>query len=122
MPTPMTVEQKQTALHRIGFFSGCGDRVLHDIATLAEERTLARGADVCRQGDFESEVFLILEGEADVFVDGALVTTEGPGHLVGELSMLGTGRRSATLRAVGAMRVLAIDPREIDAVLAADPA
>jgi CRP/FNR family transcriptional regulator, cyclic AMP receptor protein len=120
-PMPMTGRDKQEALGRVDFFSGCGERVLHDIASLSEDRVLPVGTELCRQGEYESEVFLIVSGEAEVYVDGARVGTEGPGHIVGELSMLDSGRRNATLRAVSPLVVLAIDPREIDSVLAADP-
>jgi len=43
------------------------------------------------------------------------------GWPTGELSMLDSGRRSTTLRAVTPRQVLVLDPREIDSVLAADP-
>lgn len=119
---PMTGQDKEEALARVDFFSGCGERVLHDIASLSEERLLPAGAELCRQGEYESEVYLIVSGEAEVYVDGTRAGTEGPGHIVGELSMLDSGRRSATLRAASPLVVLAIDPREIDSVLAADPA
>lgn len=119
---PMTGQEKQEALSGVEFFSGCGERVLHDIASLSEERVLPAGTELCRQGEYESEVFLLVSGQAEVYVDGRPVGTEGPGHIVGELSMLGSGRRSATLKAAEPLVVLAIDPREIDSVLAADPA
>src|SRR5438445_10014397 len=111
--TMMTAQEKQEALGRIEFFSGCSQRELHDIASLAEERRLAPGAELCRQGEYESEVFLIVDGEAEVVVGGIPIGTEGAGHIVGELAMLGSGRRGATLRALSPLQVLAIDPREI---------
>jgi CRP-like cAMP-binding protein len=51
----------------------------------------------------------------------AVRRTAVAGEIVGELSMLGTGRRGATLRAITPLDVLVLDPREIDSVLAADP-
>jgi CRP-like cAMP-binding protein len=117
----MTDDEKQQLLRTIRFFSGCTDRELHDIASLSDERTLEPGADLCHQGEFESEVYVIVDGTAEILIDGRQVATEGRGHIVGELSMLGSGRRSATVRAATTLLVLAIDPREIDSVLAADP-
>ena len=117
----LSQQEKEAFLRTVHFFAKCSDRELHDVASLAEERELGVGAELCHQGEFESEVFVIVDGAAEVTIDGAHVATEGRGHIVGELSMLGTGRRSATLRVVAALRVLAIDPREIDSVLAADP-
>jgi CRP-like cAMP-binding protein len=117
----MGTEERQQRLAAIDFFSGCSDRQLHDIAALAEERSLPAGAELCRQGEAENEVFLVLDGQAEVTIDGDRVGSTHVGEIVGELAMLGTGRRSATVTVTAPMRVLVLDPREIDSVLSADP-
>jgi CRP-like cAMP-binding protein len=117
----MGTEERQARLAGIDFFSGCTERQLHDIAALAEERALPVGAELCRQGEAESEVFLVLDGEADVSIDGGVIGSTHVGEIVGELAMLGTGRRAATVTVRRPMRVLVLDPREIDSVLSADP-
>ena len=114
-------EEREQLLRGVDFFSGCTDRQLHDIAALAEERSLPAGAELCRQGEAESEVFLVVSGQAEVTVDGKPVGTTHVGEIVGELAMLGTGRRAATLSVTEPMSVLVLDPREIDSVLSADP-
>jgi CRP/FNR family transcriptional regulator, cyclic AMP receptor protein len=117
----MTGPDRSAILREIDFFKGCTARQLEDIGHLSEERTLHPGETLCRQDDFESEVFVLLDGEASVIKDGDQVATVGAGEVVGELSMLGSGRRTATLRAATELRVLVMDPREIDSVLASDP-
>lgn len=105
----------------LDFFKGCTERELRDIAQLVEDRQLPAGVELCRQGDFENEVYVVVEGEADVIIDGVRRGTTQPGEIVGELAMLGNGRRAATLTTSTPMRVLVLDPQEIDSVLAADP-
>ena len=117
----MSDDARRDLLATLDFFSGCTARQLRDIGHLTEERVVPAGAELCRQGDFESEVFVIVEGEADVTIDGAPVGTTHVGQIVGELAMLGSGRRQATIRAVVPLRVIVLDPREVDSVLAADP-
>ena len=114
-------EERHGLLGSIDFFSGCTDRQLHDIAALAEERSLPAGAELCRQGEAETEVFLVLDGQAEVTIDGEPVGSTHVGEIVGELAMLETGRRAATVKVTHPMRVLVLDPREIDSVLSADP-
>jgi CRP/FNR family transcriptional regulator, cyclic AMP receptor protein len=114
-------DAKQDLLGEIAFFQGCTEPELRDVAHLTQERRIPAGSDLCRQGDFENEVFVILEGEADVVIDGTSVGTTAIGEIVGELSMLGSGRRAATLHAIAPMHLLVLDPREIDSVFAADP-
>jgi CRP-like cAMP-binding protein len=114
-------DAKEAILAGITFFGGCSPRQLRDIAQLAEERSVAAGSDLCHQGAFENEVYIVLDGEAEVVIDGRTAGHTHVGEIVGELAMLGNGRRAATLRAVQPMRVLVLDPREVDSVLASDP-
>jgi CRP/FNR family transcriptional regulator, cyclic AMP receptor protein len=108
-------------LSRIEFFEGCTQREIDDIANLVVDRHFAAGETLCCQGDAETHAFALIEGEASVIADGEPVGTAKPGDVIGELSMLGTGRRTATVTAITPVHVLVIDPREIDSVLAADP-
>ena len=114
-------DAKQDLLSRIGFFGGCTEAELRDVAQLAEERRIPIGKDLCVQGAFENDVYLVVEGEADVIIEGAAVGRTKIGEIVGELAMLGSGTRAATFRARTELVVLVLDPREIDSVLAADP-
>jgi CRP-like cAMP-binding protein len=50
-------------------------------------------------------MFLLLDGLLDVEVDGETVARVGAGTVLGELAVLGDGRRKATLRARRACRV-----------------
>jgi CRP-like cAMP-binding protein len=117
----MDTEGKVTVLAGVDFFKGCTERQLAEIAHLATARSYSPGSELCHQGDFESEVFVIVDGEAEAVRDGAVVGRVLPGEVVGELAMLGTGRRTASLRADGSVEVLVLDPREVDSVLATDP-
>lgn len=114
-------ERRTTVLGRIDFFKGCTERQLAEIAQLAVPRHYPAGSELCHQGEFEAEVFVIVDGEAEAVRDGAVVGRVLPGEVVGELAMLGSGRRTASLRADGPVEVLVLDPREVDSVLSADP-
>ena len=117
----MAGEEAVGLLKQIEFFQGCTDRQIADIAKLIEDRHLETGETLCRQGDYESEVFVLVEGEASVTIDGSQRATVGTGEVVGELSMETGGRRTATLTAVTPLHVLVLDPREVDSVLMSDP-
>jgi CRP-like cAMP-binding protein len=117
----MDDDTKRAALTRIDFFKGCTDRELADVARLAAERDFAPGDELCHEAAFERLVFVVVDGEATVSVRGENVGVAGPGDVVGELAMLGDGRRTATLTARTPMTVLVMEPDEIDSVLAADP-
>ena len=117
----MAGPDKSALLSQVDFFKGCTQRLIDDIAKLVDDRHLVHGEVLCRQGDYESDVFVIVDGKASVSIDGAKVATVGAGEVVGELSMVQGGRRTATLEAMTTLHVLVLDPREVDSVLSADP-
>ena len=113
--------EKSGLLSQVDFFKGCTQREIDDIAKLVDDRHFSVGEELCHQGDAENHGFVIVEGDAAVIVDGEQVATASAGDVVGELSMLGTGKRTATLRAIEPVHALVIEVDEIDSVLAADP-
>ena len=117
----MNDDTKRAALAEVDFFKGCTERELTDIAHLADERDFAPGDELCHELAFDRIVFVVVEGEATVTARGEEVGAVGPGDVVGELAMLGDGRRTATLTARTPMTVILLEPDEVDSVLAADP-
>jgi CRP-like cAMP-binding protein len=73
-----------------------------------DELSVPAGESVANQGDFAYELFVIVEGTARVEQDGEVVATLGPGELCGEIGLLLTGRRTATIVAESPMVVLAM--------------
>jgi len=113
--------EKSALIAKVDFFKGCTQREIDDIAKLLTDLHFSVGEELCRQGDAETNGFVLVEGEAAVLVDGEQVGTASAGDVVGELSMLGNGHRTATLRALTPVHALLIEPDEIDSVLSADP-
>jgi CRP-like cAMP-binding protein len=75
------------------------DRVVLGAGAKLRRRRLAAGETLVEQGEPGSDMFLLLEGVLGVEIDGQTVAEVGPGALLGELAILGDGRRTATLRA-----------------------
>ena len=87
-----------------------------DLATLAERADLVEadaGIDLTREGDFGHCVFAIVDGTAAVTVDGAPVRELGPGDLFGEIAVLASGRRTATVTSRSPMRLVSLFKRDL---------
>ncbi len=117
----LDASEKSALIAQVDFFKGCTQREIDDVAKLLSDRHFAAGEELCRQGESETHGFVLVDGEAAVVVDGEQVATAAAGDVVGELSMLGNGHRTATLRALAPVHALVIEPDEIDSVLSADP-
>jgi hypothetical protein len=68
------------------------------------------GQDIIRQGDIGAVMYIVRAGEVDVVreTDGAreVLARLGPGEHFGEVAVLSGVRRTATVRAVGAVELL----------------
>lgn len=71
------------------------------------------GIDLARQGEFGHAVFAIVSGAAKVIVDGELVRELGPGDLFGEIAVMASGRRTATVRSASPMRLISLFKRDL---------
>ncbi len=86
------------------------DRVTIRNGARIQRRRLGRGETLVQQGEPGADMFLLLEGVLDVEIDGDTVARVGSGTVLGELAVLGNGRRTATLRAERASRVAVLTP------------
>jgi CRP-like cAMP-binding protein len=64
---------------------------------------------VIRQGDVGDSFYIIIEGEADVYVDGKVVNHLSAGEYFGELALLNDTPRSASIIAITALNCVALD-------------
>jgi CRP-like cAMP-binding protein len=123
-------DPKVAALKRVPLFSHCSDPELQFVAGQIDEVTFASGRTLITQGQPSDTFYLLMEGEADVAVDGNGRRTMGPGDFFGEISMLDRGPATATVntRTPGRMMVMSHmqfrdaikgNPQLLTAVLAA---
>lgn len=73
-------------------------------------RHLEPGEVLVAQGAAAGPLFLVLDGIISVDVDGESLGDLGPGAVVGERAFVESGPRTATVRALTAVRVAAVDP------------
>ena len=78
-------------------FSSCSSKDLERIAKAGDRVTFEKGEVMTKQGDPGKEAFIILSGKATVKRSGKKVATIGTGSVVGELSLLDHGPRTATV-------------------------
>ena len=93
-------------------FADLPEADLEAIASIARELEIAEGTSLAAEGDFGHTLFAIESGTADVVIGGETVRTVGPGDLVGEMAVLSSGRRTASVVATSPMRLIGVFKRD----------
>ena len=90
----------------VPLFQGLAKKDLEQLSRWADEVEVREGEALARQGTFAHEFFIIEEGTADVTRDGGYVATLGPGDFFGEIGLIESERRTATVVATSPMRLI----------------
>ena len=101
----------------VAFFDGFSPDELQRVADLAHDVDAEKGAVLVEQGRVGQECYVILDGEASVYVGGEHVTTSGPGSMVGEMALLEHKPRNATVVADSPMKLIVFDNRAFKKLL-----
>ena len=93
-------------LKDVPFFSSISKRDLATVAQQTDELDVAAGKALAREGEFGDEFFVIDSGTAEVTRGGELLAELGPGDFFGEMALLESDRRNATVTAKTPMSVI----------------
>ena len=97
-------------------FSGLSRRQRKTIAQHADEVDIAAGDRIFEQGRLANELFGIKRGTADVFDGDDLIAQLGPGDIVGEIGVLETHKRTATVVATSPISAVVMFGPELTAL------
>ena len=97
---------------RLPLFAELDDEQRAEVASCVREVEVAAGATLATQGDNAYEFFVIEAGEAEVRRDGEVIGSLRPGDVCGEIGLLITGTRTASIVAVTPMKLVAMFSRE----------
>jgi HEAT repeat protein/ATP/ADP translocase len=108
-------------LREIPIFAGLGPEDLENIADIAHEELYSTSGIICREGDPGNTLFVIVSGDVQVVRSAgrqeSILATRGAGEFVGEMAIIESSPRSATLRAMNDVRVLSIDGNAFKSIL-----
>lgn len=103
-------------LKDVPLFSELSRRDRKIVAQHADEVDVASGKTLIEQGRLAYEFFVITEGTADVFHGDEKIADVGPGDVLGEMGVLETHKRTATVVATSPMKLVVIYGPELTAL------
>ena len=98
-------------------FEGCTTRELDLIARAGTDIVMTAGTTIIDQGQTGREAFVVLDGTVAVRRNGRRVAELGPGAMIGELSLLDHGPRTATVTCDTDCELFVLDQRHFMGVL-----
>jgi CRP-like cAMP-binding protein len=121
------IQRETEALSKVPLFSKLEQSKLKLLAFTSELQTYEDGDIVVNEGEAADCTFVIMEGEADIYAktkadDGEVVVgTLRANQLLGELGVLTSSPRAATIRARGRLMMLRISGDMFLKLLAENP-
>jgi CRP/FNR family cyclic AMP-dependent transcriptional regulator len=82
---------------------------------------LAPGDFLFREGDNGDKMYVLLEGEIEIFLGDFMLETAGPGVLIGEMALIDDSPRTANAVAKTASRLAEIDRRRFHFLIQQHP-
>nr|HEX4317574.1 cyclic nucleotide-binding domain-containing protein [Kofleriaceae bacterium] len=122
----LTAIEKMMLIRQVPILSDLDAEDLEELAAIVEERRVDAGRDLFREGDPGDAVYLIVKGAVRVLVGGGdrperTINELGPGQCIGEMAVLDSSPRSATVRAVERTRTLRVPGEGFKRVMSERP-
>jgi CRP-like cAMP-binding protein len=87
----------ENTLAQVPLFTGVKPKELQKLGKRMSVRSFNEGDEITTEGKSGIGFFVIEDGEASVSVGGKIVRTLGPGEHFGEVALIDSGPRSATI-------------------------
>jgi len=91
------VSVESSILETIPLFAGLSQADRDRVAAVSDELRADAGATICRDGDFAYHFYALVDGGADVMDGTETLARLGPGDFFGEIGLLVTGKRTASV-------------------------
>jgi CRP-like cAMP-binding protein len=114
-------DAKLELLQQVPLFAACSKRELGEISTLADELSLPAGTKLIEEGRQGHEFFVLVDGDVDVRAKGRKVKTLSNGAFFGEMALVSSKPRNATVTAASPVRVLVVHEQAFRRLLRDSP-
>jgi CRP-like cAMP-binding protein len=109
--------QKREALAGMPLFSRLQERELLRIMEVAELLVYDPGEEVMREGERGDQLFIVMEGTLQIVRGEQILSEVGPGEHFGEMALIRSMPRSATVRAIERSELIAIRRTDFFSIL-----
>ncbi|MDY6933890.1 MAG: cyclic nucleotide-binding domain-containing protein [Spirochaetota bacterium] len=117
----LSLIEKITFLKENALFSGLQINELIHISNITQEIEVPKDRVIIKQGEIGDELFIILEGEVEVYTRDRVLSRLNSGSCIGELSIIDKEPRSASVKTMEKTRFLSIKRNDFLLTLKENP-
>ena len=99
-------------LKSVPLFAGLSKKELELLGRWTDEVDVEKGKFLAEQGRFAYEFFVIEDGSAEVVKNDKTIARLGPGDFFGEIALLESDQRTASVKATSPMTLIVMSGRE----------
>jgi CRP-like cAMP-binding protein len=121
MPARVRSATKIDLIARVPLFAALSKSERGQVASIADEIDLPADKLLIREGESGREFFVLLEGEVEVTRKGKQLATRRSGDFFGEIALVSSLPRTATVKTRGPVRALVIRDVDFRALLKRTP-
>jgi CRP-like cAMP-binding protein len=112
---------QEAFIARVPLFAKCSAEEIAAIATAAQEHGFESDQIIVTQGTPGQAFYMVLSGRVEILRDDRSLGAFGPGDFFGEMSLLDSAPRSATIRALEPTRCIMLSSWDFKALLEKHP-
>lgn len=116
-----TLVDRLVVLKENTLFRGLPIHELLHIAGITRDYKLPTGSTFIRAGEKGNELFILIDGEVEIYTAHKTIARLGPGSCIGELSIIDEEPRSASVKTVRDSRLISISRRDFLLTLKENP-
>lgn len=105
----LSTVERVIILKSLRMFADTPDEALAELADLLQEMSVMPGETVIKEGETGESLYIIVDGKMEVVDDNRVLNQLGARAVFGELSLLDSSPRSATVRALEETSLLRLD-------------
>jgi CRP-like cAMP-binding protein len=122
LTTTVPLVDRVIFLRKVPLFAALPPQDLRPIAAVSEEYLFPEGEMLAVAGEPGDTMYVIVDGEVQVLgTDEQELTVRGPGDFIGEMAVISSQPRAASLLAKSAVRVLELRKPAFEAILRERP-
>ena len=120
--TKVPLVERVIFLRKVPLFEALPPQELEPIAAVAEEEVFSEGELLAVRGEPGDTLYVIIDGQVQVLGAGEQeLAVRGPGDVIGEMAVISSKPRAASLLATSDVRVLELHKPAFEAILRERP-